>query len=443
MSRGTKLQEMEVKTQQSKTVVNANAKPADPMPTMADPGTQLGNVEDLGGPTPENSKPDDDSNKLKTPGTTLKQVKDIVTKGAKPADPMPKLTTGGTPPNVEDLGGPTPENYKADDDSAKLKTPGTTLKQVKDIVNKGAKPAEATPAGMKEEEEVEGEVVAEDEVTTDEVVSEEEETADEIVSEEETTEEEIVEEEEEAIDVETDIQALLEGEELSEDFTNKARTIFEAAIRSKVAEMKEQVKSEYEENLIEQVQSIKEELTDRVDSYLEYVADEWIAENQLAVEKGLKTEMTESFLTGMRSLFEEHYVSIPDEKYDVLENMVDKLDEMEGKLNEQIDKNVALNKRLSESVADVIFAEVAEGLALSQKDKFASLAENVEFESETSYREKLATLRKSYFPENAGVQRDESENLSEETQSTQYQTTPVSNTMERYLQTLTRVSNKK
>ena len=380
-------------------------------------------------------------------GTTLQEMENIeenvVTKGAKPADPMPKLTTGGTPPNVEDLGGPTPENYKADDDSAKLKTPGTTLKQVKDIVNKGAKPAEGTPAGMKEEEEVEGEVVAEDEVTTDEVVSEEEETADEIVSEEETTEEEIVEEEEEAIDVETDIQALLEGEELSEDFTNKARTIFEAAIRSKVAEMKEQVKSEYEENLIEQVQSIKEELTDRVDSYLEYVADEWIAENQLAVEKGLKTEMTESFLTGMRSLFEEHYVTIPDEKYDVLENMVDKLDEMEGKLNEQIDKNVALNKRLSESVADVIFAEVAEGLALSQKDKFASLAENVEFESEKSYREKLATLRKSYFPENAGVQRDESENLSEETQSTQYQTTPVSNTMERYLQTLTRVSNKK
>ena len=380
-------------------------------------------------------------------GTTLQEMENIeenvVTKGAKPADPMPKLTTGGTPPNVEDLGGPTPENYKADDDSAKLKTPGTTLKQVKDIVNKGAKPADAMPAGMKEEEEVEGEVVAEDEVTTDEVVSEEEETADEIVSEEETTEEEIVEEEEEAIDVETDIQALLEGEELSEDFTNKARTIFEAAIRSKVAEMKEQVKSEYEENLIEQVQSIKEELTDRVDSYLEYVADEWIAENQLAVEKGLKTEMTESFLTGMRSLFEEHYVTIPDEKYDVLENMVDKLDEMEGKLNEQIDKNVALTKRLSESVADVIFAEVAEGLALSQKDKFASLAENVEFESEESYREKLATLRKSYFPENAGVQRDESENLSEETQSTQYQTTPVSNTMERYLQTLTRVSNKK
>ena len=381
-------------------------------------------------------------------GTTLQEMENIeenvVTKGAKPAEPMPKLTTGGIPPNVEDLGGPTPENYKTDDDSAKLKTPGTSLKQVKDIVTKGAKPAEKAPAGMKEEEEKsDDQIVSEEESTTDEVVAEEETSTDEVVSEEETTEEEVVEEQEEAIDVETDIQALLEGEELSEDFTNKARTIFEAAIRSKVAEMKEQVKSEYEENLIEQVQSIKEELTDRVDSYLEYVADEWVAENQLAVEKGLKTEMTESFLTGMRSLFEDHYVTIPDDKYDVLENMVDKLDEMEGKLNEQIDKNVALNKRLAESVADVIFAEVAEGLALSQKDKFSSLAENVEFESEASYREKLATLRKSYFPENAGVQRDESENLSEETQSTQYQTTPVSNTMERYLQTLNRVSNKK
>ena len=380
-------------------------------------------------------------------GTTLQEMENIeenvVTKGAKPADPMPKLTTGGTPPNVEDLGGPTPENYKADDDSAKLKTPGTTLKQVKDIVNKGAKPAEATPAGMKEEEEVEGEVVAEDEVTTDEVVSEEEETADEIVSEEETTEEEIVEEEEEAIDVETDIQALLEGEELSEDFTNKARTIFEAAIRSKVAEMKEQVKSEYEENLIEQVQSIKEELTDRVDSYLEYVADEWIAENQLAVEKGLKTEMTESFLTGMRSLFEEHYVSIPDEKYDVLENMVDKLDEMEGKLNEQINKNVALTKRLSESTSDVIFADVTEGLAVTQKDKLAKLAENVEFDSEDAYREKLVTLRESYFPTNGTtVQRNETETLTEGTE-TGHQEPAVTGMMESYLQTLSRSVPKK
>ena len=379
-------------------------------------------------------------------GTTLQEMENIeenvVTKGAKPAEPMPKLTTGGIPPNVEDLGGPTPENYKTDDDSAKLKTPGTSLKQVKDIVTKGAKPAEKAPAGMKEEEEKsDDQIVSEEESTTDEVVAEEETSTDEVVSEEETTEEEVVEEQEEAIDVETDIQALLEGEELSEDFTNKARTIFEAAIRSKVAEMKEQVKSEYEENLIEQVQSIKEELTDRVDSYLEYVADEWVAENQLAVEKGLKTEMTESFLTGMRSLFEDHYVTIPDDKYDVLENMVDKLDEMEGKLNEQIEKNVALNRRLAESTADVVFGDVTEGLATSQKEKLATLVEKVEFESESDYREKLVTLKESYFPSNAGSQRDKSENLSEGTENPA-NIAEISNSMSAYLQTLNRVSKK-
>ncbi len=373
-------------------------------------------------------------------------MENVVTKGAKPADPMPKiaLSTPGQA-SVEDLGGPTPQNSKPDDDSNKLKTPGTTLKQVKDIVTKGAKPADPMPAGMKEEEEVEGEVVAETEVSEDEVVSEEE-TAEvdetqEVVAEEEATEEEVVEEE--SIDIEADVNALFEGEELSEEFQNKARTIFEAAINSKLAEVKEAVKTEYEEQLVEEVAAIKSELEERVDAYLEYVADEWLQENQIAVESGLKTEMTESFLEGMKSLFEEHYVSVPEEKYDVIESMVDKLDEMEGKLNEQIEKNIALNKILAESVSDVVFAYVTDGLAQTQKDKLASLVENVEFESEESYREKLATLRKSYFPENAGVQRDESENLSEETQSTQYQTTPVSNTMERYLQTLTRVSNKK
>ena len=360
----------------------------------------------------------------------------VVTKGAAKGDAAP----AGVP--VEDLGGPTPENYRPDDDSAKLKDPASTLKQVQDVVNsKATKAEEATP---------EGEVVAEEEVTTDEVVAEEEASTEEVVAEEETTEEEVVSEEETTeeetiaeINVEEDLKALIEGEELSEEFQDKARVIFETAIKTKVEEIKEELQESYATALVEELETIKGGLIERVDSYLEYVSDEWMQENALQVEAGLKTEMTESFLEGMKGLFEEHYVTIPEEKYDVLENMVDKLDEMEGKLNEQIDKNVALNKRLAESVADVIFAEVAEGLALSQKDKFASLAENVEFESETSYREKLATLRKSYFPENAGVQRDESENLSEETQSTQYQTTPVSNTMERYLQTLTRVSNKK
>ena len=379
-------------------------------------------------------------------------MENVVTKGAKPAEPMQKLTTGGTPPNVEDLGGPTPENYKPDDDSAKLKDAGAILKQVKDIVNKGAKPAE-TAKGMKEEEaEVEGEVVAEDEQTTEDVVSEEETTTDKVVSEEETTEEEVVAEEEQTeeevvtetiVNVDEDIEALLAGEELSEEFQEKAKTIFETAIRSKIAEVKSELQEQYEATIVEEVATVKAELTERLDAYLEYVADEWMSENQLAVEAGLKTEMTESFLTGMKTLFEEHYVTIPEEKYNVLDSMVDKLDEMEGKLNEQINKNIALTKRLSESTSDVIFADVTEGLAVTQKDKLAKLAENVEFDSEDTYREKLVTLRESYFPTNGTtVQRNETETLTEGTE-TGHQEPAVTGLMESYLKTLGRSVPKK
>ena len=373
-------------------------------------------------------------------------MENVVTKGAKPAEPMPKLTTGGTPPTVEDLGGPTPENYKTDDDSAKLKDPSMILKQVKDIVNKGAKPAEPMPKGMKEEEEVEGDVVAEEEQTTEDqadVVSEEETTESEeqeIVAEEESSEEEeVVAEEqiEDSIDVEEDLTALLEGEELSEEFQNKARTIFEAAIKTKISEVKSELQEQYEKTIVEEVASVKAELAERVDAYLEYVSDEWMSENKLAVEAGLKTEMTESFLTGMKSLFEDHYVTIPEDKYDVLNSMVEKLDEMEGKLNEQINKNVALNKRLAESTSDVILADVSEGLAVTQKDKLATLAENVEFDGEDNYREKLVTLRNSYFPANPGAPTEKTENLSEGAE-TGHQQPAVTGSMESYLNAIRR-----
>ena len=372
-------------------------------------------------------------------GSNLQEMENVVTKGAAAAEPMPKsgsnasgVSTPGQTGTYEDLGGPTPENYKVDDDSAKIAEP--KIATVKDIVNRAAKPAEPMPKGMKEEEEVEGEVVEEEETTA---------SAEEVVSEEETTEEEVVTEEEVApeaeYNVEEDVEALLAGEELSEDFQEKARTIFETAIKAKVATVQEELKAQYEATLEEEVSAIKSELTERVDAYLEYVAEEWMTENQLAVEAGLKSEMTESFLTGIRGLFEEHYVTIPEEKYDVTAAMVEKLDEMEDKLNEQINKNIALNQRLAESVADVIFSEVCEGLALSQKDKLASLAENVEFDSEETYREKLVTLRKSYFPENAGAQRDESENISE---NSEISAQPTTGLMESYLDTLTRVSQK-
>ena len=376
MSSGENLQEMEVKTQQSRTAVNAGAKAADPMPTMADPGTQLG--------------------------------------------------------SVEDLGGPTPENYKADDDSAKLKTPGGTLKQVKDVVNKGAKPADAMPAGMKEEEEI-----------TDEVVAEEETTEEEVVSEEEATEEEVVAEEEEVVaeyDIEEDVNALLGEEELSEEFKNRAKTIFEAAINSKVAGIKEELEAQYNEKLAEEVAQVKESLAERVDSYLEYVADEWMEENALAVEAGLKTEMTESFLTGMKSLFEEHYVTIPEDKYDVLESMVEKLDDMETKLNEQIEKNVSLNARLSESVAEGILDEISEGLASTQKEKLASLSESVEFESEAQYREKLETIKEAYFASKKESSSAKTETLSEGVDHSGSES--YSPSMAAYMRTIGSFSNK-
>ena len=320
MSRGD-LQEMEVKTQQSKTAVNSGAAKGDPMPTTPNyvPDGQ-GAVEDLGGPTPENSKPDDNSNMLKTPTGTIKQVKDVITKNAGKADPMP------TAPKYA-------EEAEADESQ---------------------------------------EVVAEEEST-----------------------------ETEAVDlnaaIEEDVNALLSGEDLSEEFKEKAKTIFEASINAKITDIENQLNEEYNKKLTEEVESIKVELTERTDAYLEYVAQEWMEENALQVENGIKTEMTESFMEGMKKLFEEHYVTLPDDKYDVLENMVDKLDEMETKLNEQIEKNVALNQKLGESTAQTIINNVAEGLATSQKEKLQSLAEGVEFESEESYRGKLETLKDSYF----------------------------------------------
>ncbi len=350
--------------------------------------------------------------------SNLQEMENVVTQNAAPAEPM---QASGVP--YEDLGGPTPENSRPDDDSNKLETPGKTLAQVKNVVNARAARAEEVEADEEQE------VVAEEEEVTEEEISEEEISAEEVVTEEEAPE----------FNIEEDVQALFEGEELSEEFQEKARTIFEAAITSKVNEIKENLQSAYETVLVEEIETIKEGLTERLDAYLEYVADEWIQENALAVEHGLKTEMTESFLAGMKGLFEEHYVTIPEDRYDVIESMVDKLDEMEEKLNEQIQRNVALNRRLAESVADVIFADVTEGLALSQKDKLASLAENVEFDSEENYREKLVTLRESYFPSNAGTQRNNSETISEGIEGSHQ---PVSGLMESYLQTLNRVSKK-
>ena len=342
----------------------------------------------------------------------VKQSKTAVNANAKPAQPMEK----GAP--YEDLGGPTPENYSPTNDSAKLKEPGGSLKQVSDAITnrKGKMKAEESEVEITDEQEV----VVEDELTTDEVVAEEE------------TVEETVE-----IDVEDDVNALLGGEELSEEFRAKAKTIFEAAINSKVIAIREEIVREHEEKLSEEVEEIKVELQERVDSYLEYVADEWFVENQLAVENGLKADMTESFLEGMKGLFEEHYVQIPEEKYDVLKSMVEKLDDMETKLNEQIEKNINLNKSLAEATADGILESVSDGLAATQKEKLASLAESVEFESDEEYREKLETLKESYFP-HKGATTSKTETLSEGVASAPED---ISGSMAQYVKTLSAFKN--
>ena len=346
-----------------------------------------------------------------------KQSKGPVTANAKPGDPMPKLTTGGTSVGYEDLGGPSPENYSPTNDSAKIKEP--KIKTVKDVVNKGAKPADPMPQGLKSGDEVELE-------DSQEIVAETEETT------EETVEEETVE-----IDIEADVNALLGGEELSEEFREKAKTVFEAALQSKVNQLAEDMQVKFDEKLVEEIESTKSELAERVDAYLEYVSEEWFVENELAIEHGLKTELTESFLGGMKSLFEEHYVQIPDDKYDVLESMVEKLDDMETKLNEQIEKNVSLNGRLGESVASGILDQVSDGLAATQKEKLASLSESVEFESEGQYRGKLETLKESYFPGN--TPKATGETISETVDVSQGD---VSGSMASYLKTLHAVAKK-
>ena len=333
-------------------------------------------------------------NQLQEMEVGTKQSKTAVNANAKPAEPMPKLTTGGTAPSYEDLGGPTPDNYSPTNDSAKLKDPAGSLKKVADaITNRKGKT-------LKQGDEVE--------VTDEqEIVAEEPTEVEEIVAEEETVEEETVE-----YDMEDDLNALVQGLELSEENQGKAKTIFEAAINSKASAIRAEIQEEFDSKLDEHVEEIKVGLQERVDSYLEYVADEWFDENQLAIENGLKADMTESFLSGMKGLFEEHYVEIPEEKYDVLKSMVEKLDDMETKLNEQIEKNINLNGRLAESVADGILESVSDGLAATQKEKLASLAESVEFESDEEYREKLETLKESYFP-HKGAPAAKSENLSE------------------------------
>ena len=307
-----------------------------------------------------------------------------VTANASAADPMPKIdnTVPGQTGSAEDLGGPLTKP-SPDTEETPGKKVSAKASKLSNVVTKGAGAPDPMPTlqgsapgqkGVKEE--------------TEEV-------------------------EEISIDVSEDVEALLQGEEFSDEFKFKAATIFEAAVKAKVVEEVEKIQKTFEEKLQAEVAEVKESVETRVEAHLDYVAEQWVKENQIAVDNGLRSELSEEFILGLKELFESHYVDIPEDKYDVLGEMSEKLDQMEEKLNEQIENNVELNTTLGTYIKNGVIAEISEGLAQTQKEKLASLAEGVEFVSEESYREKIETIKENYFPK---TQASSSEDLVEETQ---------------------------
>ena len=228
------------------------------------------------------------------------------------------------------------------------------------------------------------------------------ETSDNDLDEESKAKSEAVEIRLKTIDVSEHVEALMTGEgDLSEEFKRKAATVFEAAVKSKVRSEVERMEEDYKTELEENINTTKEELTEKVDTYLNYVVEEWMKENELAIERGLKGEIAEDFISGLKQLFEDHYVDVPDEKYDVLEAQSDKISELESRLNEEIEQSVQLKKNNGDLVKEQVVSEVSLDLADTEIEKFKSLIEDVDYSNEESYREKLATLKESYFPYSA------------------------------------------
>jgi len=201
------------------------------------------------------------------------------------------------------------------------------------------------------------------------------------------------------IDLSDDVKALVSSDaDLSEEFKDKAATIFATAVRTRIKEQRKILEAKYEEKLSSEKETIKEAMTEKVDSYLNYVVEEWMKENELAVERGIRTEIAEDFITGLKDLFKEHYIDVPEEKYNVLDDLTNQNKKLEAKLNEQIEKNVDLTKKVSNADRSSIVAEISDDLAETEKEKFTSMAENVEYDSAEKFREKLETIKESYFP---------------------------------------------
>jgi hypothetical protein len=245
-------------------------------------------------------------------------------------------------------------------------------------------------------------------------------------------------EKEETIDVSDDVKALIGDEKLTEEFKAKAATIFEAAIRSKMKVEKSKMEAGYAKKLKEELDTTKTELVEKVDSYLNYVVEEWMKQNEIAVERGIKGEIAEDFITGLKKLFEDHYINVPDEKYDVLEDQASTIEELNKKLNEQIDANVKLNSEIGKLTRQDIVDAVSSNLADTNKEKFNKLAEEIEYTNADEFKKKVSTIKESYFSTKEISSNNEIDNVAEgETTDN----VDLSNAMTAYTAAITKTKN--
>ena len=312
----------------------------------------------------------------------MEAAAEILAGSKKSAPAMPPQKLDG---EVVDAGGPTPQDGKPEGDSHKID--GT--KAAKKATAPTTKPSDASA-----------------ETGTMKKVAEEEQKEEEVIAEEEQVEEQ-------KLDLSEDINALFADDStISEEFKSKVATIFEARVMDRVAQIEEEVETRYATQLEEAVESIKSDLTTKVDDYLGYVVEQWMQDNEIAIESGLRAELTEEFIAGLRNLFAEHYIDVPSEKVDLVDELAAKVEELEGKLDEEIERGIGFAKALVESRKNEVTREVCEGLTVTQAEKIKSLAESVEFSTEDEYKEKLETIRENYFP--SGVKKADEQDLHEQ-----------------------------
>ena len=289
----------------------------------------------------------------------LEEQKNAANKDAAPAEATHLKN------DAEDLGAPVVKPTDANPDATKKVSKHSD--QVNANAKDGSLPNDQKPSAKAEEVETEEDVIAEDSI--------------------------------DSIDLTDDVKALVSSDaDLSEEFKDKAATIFEAAVKTRIKEQTKILEAQFDEKLVSETETVKEAMVEKVDSYLNYVVEEWMKENELAVERGIRTEIAEDFITGLKGLFKEHYIDVPEEKYNVLDDLTSQVKDLESKLNEQIEKNVVLAKGTNELTRASLVVSVSEDLADTEKEKFASMAENVEFDSAEKFAEKLETIKESYFP---------------------------------------------